>query len=197
MIQVENIQKSFGTLQVLKGINLHIEKGKVASIVGASGAGKTTLLHIMGTLDKPDQGQVLYNDTDVFTLGERKLNTFRNKHIGFVFQFHHLLPDFTALENVMMPALIAGTSGTRNGRAMSGRVRRSRMTLRQTRKNAPSVPHAKSVSRVNCVSRWMHKARKWFVKNALLVRHGKNVNHAHRVKSVNRAPRKSAKTKKY
>jgi len=109
-IILKNIHKSFGQLQVLKGIDLTIQKNEIISILGASGAGKTTLLHIMGTLDKPDQGQVLYNDTDVFTLGERKLNTFRNKHIGFVFQFHHLLPEFTALENVCIPAYIGGMS---------------------------------------------------------------------------------------
>jgi len=109
-IILKNIHKSFGQLQVLKGIDLTIQKNEIISILGASGAGKTTLLHIMGTLDKPDQGQVLYDDTDVFTLGERKLNTFRNKHIGFVFQFHHLLPEFTALENVCIPAYIGGMS---------------------------------------------------------------------------------------
>ena len=108
MIQVENIQKSFGTLQVLKGINLHIEKGKVASIVGASGAGKTTLLQILGTLASPDSGQILLNGQNPFLLSEKELARFRNKEIGFVFQFHHLLPEFTALENVCMPAFIAG-----------------------------------------------------------------------------------------
>lgn len=108
MIQVENIQKSFGTLQVLKGINLHIEKGKVASIVGASGAGKTTLLQILGTLASPDSGQILLNGQNPFLLSEKELARFRNKEIGFVFQFHHLLPEFSALENVCMPAFIAG-----------------------------------------------------------------------------------------
>lgn len=108
MIQVENIQKSFGALQVLKGINLHIEKGKVASIVGASGAGKTTLLQILGTLASPDSGQILLNGQNPFLLSEKELARFRNKEIGFVFQFHHLLPEFTALENVCMPAFIAG-----------------------------------------------------------------------------------------
>ncbi|HPB03145.1 MAG TPA: ABC transporter ATP-binding protein, partial [Bacteroidales bacterium] len=104
----KDIRKSFGPLQVLKGINLTIQKNEIISILGASGAGKTTLLHIMGTLDKPDSGQILYDGTDVFSLGERKLNVFRNKHIGFVFQFHHLLPEFTALENVCIPAFIGG-----------------------------------------------------------------------------------------
>lgn len=109
-IEIKDIRKSFGPLQVLKGINLTIQKNEIISILGASGAGKTTLLHIMGTLDKPDSGQILYDGTDVFSLGERKLNVFRNKHIGFVFQFHHLLPEFTALENVCIPAFIGGMS---------------------------------------------------------------------------------------
>jgi lipoprotein-releasing system ATP-binding protein len=110
MIDVQNISKSFGSLQVLKGISLHIHKGEVVSIVGPSGAGKTTLLQIMGTLDKPDAGTVCIDGTEVSTLREKALSAFRNRHIGFVFQFHQLLPEFTALENVMMPALIAGTS---------------------------------------------------------------------------------------
>lgn len=111
-IEIKDIKRSFGQLQVLKGINLTIEKNEIISILGASGAGKTTLLHIMGTLDKPDSGQILYDGTDVFSLGERKLNTFRNKHIGFVFQFHHLLPEFTAIENVCIPAYIGGMNKT-------------------------------------------------------------------------------------
>ena len=108
MIRLEGITKSFGTLQVLKGIDLSIEKGEVVSIVGPSGAGKTTLLQIMGTLDAPDSGRVLIGDTDVLALKEKQLSAFRNRHIGFVFQFHQLLPEFTALENVMIPAFIAG-----------------------------------------------------------------------------------------
>ena len=108
MIRLEGITKSFGTLQVLKGIDLAIEKGEVVSIVGPSGAGKTTLLQIMGTLDAPDSGRVLIGDTDVLALKEKQLSAFRNRHIGFVFQFHQLLPEFTALENVMIPAFIAG-----------------------------------------------------------------------------------------
>ncbi len=110
MIEIKNIQKSFGSLQVLKGIDLHINKGEVVSIVGPSGAGKTTLLQIMGTLDKPDAGTVTIDGTEVSALKEKALSAFRNRHIGFVFQFHQLLPEFTALENVMLPALIAGTS---------------------------------------------------------------------------------------
>ncbi len=109
MIEVRNIKKSFGNLEVLKGINLDIERGKVVSIVGASGAGKTTLLQIMGTLDKADSGSVVIDGVDVMTLSDAKRSAFRNKHMGFVFQFHQLLPEFTALENVMMPALIGGT----------------------------------------------------------------------------------------
>ena len=106
MITVEGITKSFGTLQVLKGIDLHVGKGEIISIVGASGAGKTTLLQIMGTLDKPDSGAIIINDQKLSRLSDSRLSDFRNKNIGFVFQFHQLLPEFTALENVMMPALI-------------------------------------------------------------------------------------------
>ena len=110
MIEIRNIKKSFGNLEVLKGIDLDIEKGKIVSIVGPSGAGKTTLLQIMGTLDKPDQGSVIIDGTDVMKLSDARRSAFRNKHMGFVFQFHQLLPEFTALENIMMPALIGGTS---------------------------------------------------------------------------------------
>ena len=110
MIKLSNITKSFGTLQVLKGIDLQIEKGEVVSIVGPSGAGKTTLLQIMGTLDTPDTGSVLIGDTDVTQLSQKEMARFRNQHLGFVFQFHQLLPEFTALENVMIPALIANRS---------------------------------------------------------------------------------------
>ena len=108
MIKVQNIQKSFGELQVLNGVDLHIAKGEVVSIVGASGAGKSTLLNIMGSLMQPSGGKVYINGTDIFALGAKELAAFRNKEIGFVFQFHHLLPEFTALENVIMPALIGG-----------------------------------------------------------------------------------------
>lgn len=110
MIELKGITKSFGSLQVLKGIDLTIGKGEVVSIVGPSGAGKTTLLQIMGTLDKADTGTLLIDGTNVSQLKEKELSAFRNRHIGFVFQFHQLLPEFTALENVMIPALIAGTS---------------------------------------------------------------------------------------
>ncbi len=110
MITLQGITKSFGSLQVLKGIDLTIGKGEVVSIVGPSGAGKTTLLQIMGTLDKADTGSVTIDGVEVSKLNERKLSAFRNLHIGFVFQFHQLLPEFTALENVMIPALIAGVS---------------------------------------------------------------------------------------
>lgn len=108
MIQLHNITKSFGTLQVLKGIDLHIDKGEVVSIVGPSGAGKTTLLQIMGTLDTPDSGSVIVDGIDVTKLKDKDIAKFRNQHLGFVFQFHQLLPEFTALENVCIPALIAG-----------------------------------------------------------------------------------------
>ena len=110
MIEIRGIKKSFGTLEVLKGIDLDIERGKIVSIVGAIGAGKTTLLQIMGTLDKPDSGSVVIDGVNVMNLSDAKRSAFRNKHMGFVFQFHQLLPEFTALENVMMPALIGGVS---------------------------------------------------------------------------------------
>lgn len=116
MITVRNIKKSFGNLEVLKGIDLDIERGKIVSIVGASGAGKTTLLQIMGTLDKADSGSVVIDGIDVMKLSDAKRSAFRNKHMGFVFQFHQLLPEFTALENVMMPALIGGTSRREAGK---------------------------------------------------------------------------------
>ena len=110
MIDIQGITKSFGSLQVLKGIDLHIDKGEVVSIVGPSGAGKTTLLQIIGTLDKPDAGTIHIDGIDVTTLSQKKLSDFRNQHIGFVFQFHQLLPEFTAIENIMIPAFIAGKS---------------------------------------------------------------------------------------
>jgi len=110
MIRAKNIHKAYGKLQVLKGISLDIPKGEIVSIVGASGAGKSTLLHILGTLDKADTGSVMFNDIDISLLNEKKMSAFRNKMIGFVFQFHHLLPEFTALENVCIPAYIAGDS---------------------------------------------------------------------------------------
>ena len=110
MIEIKSITKSFGSLQVLKGIDLHIDKGEVVSIVGPSGAGKTTLLQIIGTLDKPDTGDIIIDGTNVEQLSTDKLSVFRNQHIGFVFQFHQLLPEFTAIENVMIPAYIAGKS---------------------------------------------------------------------------------------
>lgn len=110
MIDIQGITKSFGSLQVLKGIDLHIGRGEVVSIVGPSGAGKTTLLQIVGTLDKPDSGEVVIDGVKVGGLNKKKLADFRNRHIGFVFQFHQLLPEFTALENIMIPAFIGGAS---------------------------------------------------------------------------------------
>jgi len=109
MIKAQNIHKSFGSLEVLKGIDLEISSGEIVSIVGASGAGKTTLLHIIGTLDRFDSGQVIINGQPIAGMNDRKLSEFRNQNIGFVFQFHHLLPEFTALENVCIPSFIAGT----------------------------------------------------------------------------------------
>ena len=110
MIKVKNIRKSFGVLEVLKGVDLTVERGEIVSIIGKSGAGKTTLLQIIGTLDRPDSGSVVIDGVDVFALKEKELADFRNRHIGFIFQFHQLLPEFNALENVMMPAMIARMS---------------------------------------------------------------------------------------
>ena len=110
MIDIKGITKSFGPLQVLKGIDLHIDKGEVVSIVGPSGAGKTTLLQIIGTLDRPDSGSITIDGIDVGSLNGRQVSDFRNRHLGFVFQFHQLLPEFTAIENIMIPAFIAGKS---------------------------------------------------------------------------------------
>lgn len=109
MIEAKGIEKSFGNLKVLKGIDFYAGKSEVVSIMGASGAGKSTLLQILGTLSTPDKGTLLIDGTDVTTLGRKEISTFRNRKIGFVFQFHHLLPEFTSLENVMIPALINGT----------------------------------------------------------------------------------------
>ncbi|WP_461630960.1 ABC transporter ATP-binding protein [Labilibaculum euxinus] len=110
MITADQIKKSFGTVNVLKGIDLNITKGEIVSVVGASGAGKTTLLQILGTLDRPDSGKVFYDGVDITSYNEKELSAFRNSNIGFVFQFHHLLPEFTALENVCIPAYIAKKS---------------------------------------------------------------------------------------
>ncbi len=108
MIEAKNIHKSYGELHVLKGVDVSIQQGEIVSIVGKSGAGKSTLLHIMGTLDQADQGSVIFDGTDVFSLDMKDLSKFRNERIGFIFQFHHLLPEFTALENVCIPAYIKG-----------------------------------------------------------------------------------------
>ena len=110
MIEIKNIRKSYGPLEVLKGVDFTIQQGEVMAIVGSSGAGKSTLLQILGTLDKPDHGEIIFNGHSIFSLKNQALNSFRNKEIGFVFQFHNLLPEFTALENVMLPALIKGDS---------------------------------------------------------------------------------------
>jgi lipoprotein-releasing system ATP-binding protein len=108
VIEIKNIRKSYGPLEVLKGVNFNINQGEIMAIVGASGAGKSTLLQILGTLDQPDQGEILFNGQSIFSLKNQALNAFRNKEIGFVFQFHNLLPEFTAIENIMLPALIKG-----------------------------------------------------------------------------------------
>ena len=108
MLKAEGIEKSYGDLHVLRGINLEVKHGEIISIVGASGAGKSTLLHILGTLDTPNKGKIFIKETETGTLSGKKLSSFRNTHIGFVFQFHHLLPEFTALENVCLQAFIGG-----------------------------------------------------------------------------------------
>ena len=108
MLKAEGLQKSYGSLKVLKGVNLHVQKGEIVAIVGASGAGKSTLLHILGTLDSPNEGNLFIDGKDVFAQSQTSLAQFRNRHIGFVFQFHNLLPEFSALENIMIPGLIAG-----------------------------------------------------------------------------------------
>jgi lipoprotein-releasing system ATP-binding protein len=110
MVEVKNISKNYGSLQVLKGITVDIAQSKITTIVGASGAGKSTLLHIIGTLDHPDAGEVIIDNCSLFDMSERERSLFRNRHIGFIFQFHHLLPEFTAVENVSLPAMIAGES---------------------------------------------------------------------------------------
>ncbi len=110
MLIAQNITKSYGELAILKGVNLHVEKSEIVSIVGSSGAGKTTLLQILGTLDQPDGGEILLNGISPFALNQSAIAAFRNKHIGFIFQFHQLLPEFTAIENVMIPGMIAGTN---------------------------------------------------------------------------------------
>ncbi|MBL1411337.1 ABC transporter ATP-binding protein [Sphingobacterium faecale] len=110
MLKATDIHKSFGSLAILKGVDIEVQRGEIVSIVGASGAGKSTFLHIIGTLDKADKGELFINDTAIHTLSANEMSAFRNKHIGFVFQFHHLLPEFTALENICIPAFINGTS---------------------------------------------------------------------------------------
>ena len=136
MIQLCDIRKSFGSLEVLKDINLTIGKGEIVSIVGPSGAGKTTLLQIIGTLDRPDSGRVLFDGIDVSVYKEKQLSAFRNNHIGFVFQFHQLLPEFSAVENVMMPALIQGASMTDARRRAMEMLDYLRLTDRATHKPA-------------------------------------------------------------
>lgn len=125
ILKATNIYKSYGKLPILKGVDLSVNKGEIVSIVGASGAGKSTLLHIIGTLDRPDQGSLFINQVEITKLNERKLSLFRNQHIGFIFQFHHLLPEFTALENVCIPAFINGVpkkEATRRGMELLERL---------------------------------------------------------------------------
>ena len=146
MILAKNIRKSFGELEVLKGVDLSIAKGEIVSIVGPSGAGKTTLLQILGTLDKANEGEVLVNDTDFHKLSEKQLAAFRNKHIGFIFQFHQLLPEFTALENVLIPAYIAG----QNTKTATARAKEllSYLQLSERMEHKPSEPSGGEKQRV-------------------------------------------------
>lgn len=150
MIDIKGITKSFGSLQVLKGIDLHIDKGEVVSIVGPSGAGKTTLLQIMGTLDKPDSGSISVDGVDVMRLSSNKLSDFRNQHIGFVFQFHQLLPEFTALENIMiLPTSVA----------KARRRRRNAPSNYSTLWDLPTAPTTNPTnSRVARSSAWLWRA---------------------------------------
>lgn len=134
MIEVKNIHKRFGNLEVLKGVDLHVNKGEIVSIIGQSGAGKTTLLQIIGTLDKADEGTVMIHGVDVMQLKDNELAQFRNKHIGFIFQFHQLLPEFTALENVMMPALIGNMSEKEAQKRAEGLMERLGLSDRLTHK---------------------------------------------------------------
>ena len=136
MIVATNINKSYGSLHVLSDVSLAIEKGEVVSVVGASGAGKTTLLQILGTLDSPDSGTLRYEDVDVTRLKEKELASFRNRNIGFVFQAHHLLPEFTALENIMVPALIRGDKAADARRKAMGLLERLRLEGRALHKPA-------------------------------------------------------------
>ena len=143
IIQAKGIEKSFGTLKVLKGVDIRVDKGEVVAIMGASGAGKSTLLQILGTLSTPDAGTLTVDGTDVLHLGSRELSAFRNKRIGFVFQAHHLLPEFDALENVMIPALIAGTSA-REAREKARRLLGEVGLSERLSHNRPSFPAASS-----------------------------------------------------
>lgn len=136
MIQVSNLYKRFGEVEVLKGVSLQVARGELISVVGASGAGKTTLLQLIGTLSRPDEGQIVIDGTDLATLSERALANFRNQKIGFVFQFHHLLPEFTALENVCMPALIAGRPHKEVEREAAELLRMMRLDERMDHKPA-------------------------------------------------------------
>ncbi len=136
MIRAENINKAYGELHVLKDVSLEIKNSEIVSIVGASGAGKSTLLHILGTLDKADSGKVFFNNTELEKLSEQEVALFRNKNIGFVFQFHHLLPEFTALENICMPAFIAGTARKVATEKAEGLLRL--MNLEKRRDHKPS-----------------------------------------------------------
>ncbi|MCL4639193.1 MULTISPECIES: ABC transporter ATP-binding protein [Olivibacter] len=139
MLSARGIKKAYGNLQILKGVDLEVRKGEIVSIVGASGAGKSTFLHILGSLDMPDGGEVVLNGTELPKLSPNKLSAFRNKHIGFIFQFHHLLPEFTALENICIPAFIAG-----KGKSESEKRAKQLLDILQVGARADHKPNALS-----------------------------------------------------
>src|SRR5690606_33921747 len=145
ILEAVQIYKSFGQLPILRGVDLSVEKGEIVSIVGASGAGKSTLLHIVGTLDRPDKGQITIAGTDINALNEKKMSLFRNKHIGFVFQFHHLLPEFTALENVCIPAFINRTGKKEAERRGMELLERLGVDRKSTRLNSSHVKSSYAV----------------------------------------------------
>lgn len=179
MLQAKNIRKTFGNLEVLKGIDLEISKGEIVSIVGSSGAGKTTLLQLLGTLDKPDIGTIEINTINPFSLSESKLAQFRNQNIGFVFQFHQLLPEFTALENVMMPALIGGISFDDASERASQLL--NRLSLASREKHQPSALSGGEQQRVAVARALMNKPQLIFADEPSGNLDSKNANELHQL----------------
>ncbi len=179
MLQAKNIKKTFGNLEVLKGIDLEINKGEIVSIVGSSGAGKTTLLQLLGTLDKPDAGAIEINNINPFMLSESKLAQFRNQNIGFVFQFHQLLPEFTALENVMMPALIGGISFEEASERASQLL--NRLGLASREKHQPSALSGGEQQRVAVARALMNKPQLSFADEPSRDLDSKNASELHKL----------------